>query len=77
MIGTPVAERFAIADAGIEGIGEPMTLRIERVADQGRTVLRLIGRIQSEHLAQIANEIAGRKPPNQPLPMWYGRLIEV
>ena len=27
--------------------------------------------------ATIANAVVGSKPPNQPLPMWYGRLIEV
>ena len=27
--------------------------------------------------ATIARLVAGSNPPNQPLPMWYGRLIEV
>ena len=27
--------------------------------------------------AAIAKKIDGSRPPNQPLPMWYGRLIEV
>ena len=27
--------------------------------------------------ATRAKEMAGRKPPNQPLPMWYGRDMEV
>jgi len=41
-----------------------MTLRIERVADQGRgrTVFRLSGRMQSEHLAAIGSELEGHDP---------------
>jgi hypothetical protein len=27
--------------------------------------------------ATMANQVVGSMPPNQPLPMWYGRLIEV
>ena len=27
--------------------------------------------------ATIAKAVVGRKPPNQPLPMWYGSDIEV
>ena len=39
-----------------------MTLRIERVAAQGRTVVRLIGRVQSECLAEIEAQIEGAAP---------------
>jgi glutathione S-transferase len=41
---------------------EPMTLRIERVSAQGRTVVRLIGRVQSDCLAEIEAQIEGAKP---------------
>ena len=40
----------------------PMTLRIERVSAQGRTVVRLIGRVQSECLAEIEAQLEGAKP---------------
>ena len=40
----------------------PMTLRIERVSAQGRTVVRLIGRVQSECLAEIEAQIDGVNP---------------
>ena len=36
-----------------------MTLRIERVAGPGRTIIRLIGRGQSEHLAELTTQIEG------------------
>jgi len=39
-----------------------MTLRIERVSAQGRTVVRLIGRVQSECLAEIEAQIEGAEP---------------
>ena len=38
-----------------------MTLRIERISAQGRTVVRLIGRVQSECLAEIEAQIEGAK----------------
>lgn len=34
-----------------------MTLRIERASAQGRTIVRLIGRVQSEHLAELKTQI--------------------
>jgi len=40
----------------------PMTLRIERVSAPGRTVVRLIGRVQSECLAEIEAQIEGAEP---------------
>ena len=39
-----------------------MTLRIERVSAQGRTVVRLIGRVQSECLPEIEAQLEGAKP---------------
>ena len=34
-----------------------MTLRIERYSDRDSTVLRLIGRMQAEHLGEVENQI--------------------
>jgi len=39
-----------------------MTLRIERVSAQGRTVVRLIGRVQSECLPEIEAQLEVAKP---------------
>ena len=39
-----------------------MTWRIERVSAQGRTILRLSGRIQSEYLAELKTQIEGPEP---------------
>jgi hypothetical protein len=39
-----------------------MTLRIERVSAQGRTVVRLIGRLESECLAEIEAQLKGAVP---------------
>jgi hypothetical protein len=39
-----------------------MTLRIERVSAQGRTVVRLIGRVQSECLPEIEAQLDVAKP---------------
>jgi glutathione S-transferase len=39
-----------------------MTLRIERVSTGGRVIIRLIGRMQSEHLADLETEIGGPAP---------------
>ena len=41
---------------------DSMTLRIERVATQGRTVVRLIGRVRSECLAEVEAQIEGAAP---------------
>ena len=35
-----------------------MTLRIERYTDLGGTTIRLIGRIQAEHVSEIERQIA-------------------
>src|SRR5712691_10102252 len=39
-----------------------MTLRIERISAKGRTVVRLIGRVQSECLPEIEAQLEGAKP---------------
>ena len=39
-----------------------MTLRIERVSVQGRTVVRLIGRVQVQYLGEIEAQIERAKP---------------
>jgi len=39
-----------------------MTLRIERVSIQGGTLIRLIGRVQSECLAEIKAQVQGADP---------------
>ena len=39
-----------------------MTLRIVRVSAQGRTVVRLIGRVQAECLAEIETQLEGATP---------------
>ena len=39
-----------------------MTWRIERVSTQGRTIVRLIGRVQSEYLAELKAQIEGPEP---------------
>jgi hypothetical protein len=45
-----------------------MTLRIERVSAQGRTVVRLMGRVQSECLPEIEAQLEGAKPPPRSSP---------
>lgn len=40
-----------------------MTLRIEQTSVQGRTVLRLIGRVKAECLAEIVAQLEGTEPP--------------
>jgi len=34
-----------------------VTLRIERCPDRGGTTIRLIGRVQAEHLSEVENQI--------------------
>ena len=36
-----------------------MTLRIERYADPGGTTIRLIGRMQAEHVSEVERQIEG------------------
>jgi hypothetical protein len=40
----------------------PMTWRIERASAQGRTTIRLIGRVQSEYLAELKTQIESPEP---------------
>ena len=40
-----------------------MILRIERTSVQGRTVLRLIGRVKAECLPEIVAQLEGMEPP--------------
>ena len=39
-----------------------MTLRIEKAADSHKTVIRLIGRLQSQHLNELMMQIQGNQP---------------
>ncbi len=39
-----------------------MTLRIEKYSDAGRAVLRVSGRISSEHLEELRAELVDAKP---------------
>lgn len=41
----------------------PMTLRIEKAADKHKTIIRLSGRLQSEHLDELKMQIDGEQPP--------------
>ena len=38
-----------------------MTLRIEKYSDKGKVVLRISGRISSEHLSELHAELVGDK----------------
>jgi hypothetical protein len=40
-----------------------MTLKIERSSDGRSTVLRLIGRLRSEHIEELKSQIGGGVPP--------------
>lgn len=40
---------------------EPMTLRIETTRDHGTTVHHLIGRIDSEHVAEVEAHVRGER----------------
>jgi hypothetical protein len=39
-----------------------MTLRIERYADRGGTTIRLIGRMQAEHVSEVERQIEESGP---------------
>jgi ABC-type transporter Mla MlaB component len=39
-----------------------MTLRIEQFSDRGHTTIRLIGRMQAEHLPEVQKQIAACGP---------------
>lgn len=40
-----------------------MTLRIEKVADRHKTIIRLSGRLQSEHLDELKMQVDGEQSP--------------
>lgn len=40
-----------------------MTLRIEKATDRHRTIIRLSGRLQSEHLDELQMQVEGEQPP--------------
>ena len=40
-----------------------MTLRIEKSADRHKTVIRLSGRLQSEHLDELKMQVDGEQSP--------------
>jgi len=47
----------------IQVIESPMTLKIEKVSDGRKTVIRLSGRLQSEHLDEFKTQIKGERSP--------------
>ena len=40
-----------------------MTLRIEQSSDRGQTTIRLIGRMQAEHVTEVQKHIEASGPP--------------
>lgn len=40
-----------------------MTLRIEKAADKSKTIIRLSGRMQSEHLEELQMQVNGEQLP--------------
>lgn len=40
-----------------------MTLRIEKAADRHKTIIRLSGRLQSEHLDELQMQVNGEQSP--------------
>ena len=40
-----------------------MTLRIEKAADRHKTIIRLSGRLQSEHLDELKMQVDGEESP--------------
>ena len=40
-----------------------MTLRIEKTADRHKTIIRLNGRLQSEHLDELQMQVDGEQSP--------------
>ena len=40
-----------------------MTLRIEKAADRHKTIIRLSGRLQSEHLDELKMQVNGEQSP--------------
>src|SRR5262249_20579094 len=44
-------------------LNRPMTLRIEKAADRHKTIIRLSGRLQSEHLDELKMQVDGEQSP--------------
>jgi len=44
---------------GPDGIEKAKHLKIETASDRGKLTLRLIGRLQAEHIAELMNQIEG------------------
>lgn len=44
-------------------LDQPMTLRIEKAADRHKTIIRLSGRLQSEHLDELKRQVDGEQSP--------------
>jgi hypothetical protein len=45
------------------GLGQPMTLRFEKAAARHKTIIRLSGRVQSEHLDELKMQVDGEQSP--------------
>jgi len=41
-----------------------MTLRIEKAANRQKTIIRLSGRLQSEHLNELKRQVDGERSPS-------------
>jgi hypothetical protein len=66
----PLPRRSQIVQALIIGIllapflyrlDQSMTLRIEKAADRHKTIIRLSGRLQSEHLDELKMQVDGKQ----------------
>jgi len=53
-----------------------MTLRIEKYSDRGSTTIRLIGRMQAEHLSEVERQIDA-SGPNVALDLEEVTLVDV
>jgi len=53
-----------------------MTLRIEKYSDRGSTTIRLIGRMQAEHLSEVERQIDA-SGPNVKLDLEEVTLVDV
>ena len=53
-----------------------MTLRIEKYSDRGSTTIRLVGRMQAEHLSEVERQIDA-SGPNVKLDLEEVTLVDV
>jgi hypothetical protein len=51
-------------------------LKLERISDEERTTVRLIGRVRSEHLGEITNQM-GSSGPNGALDLEEVTVVDV